>query len=230
MGGWYIVTKTIKGRPYLYRQRTWRDGAHVRTESHYLGPADGGVRALKPADAVRLWNTDELVGLRASDLPEREREAVRFYTDTSYEEINQILRGDRPMTDAEAERSAALLSALMRPEARLLRDLTLYRRALVREGTKVGDVFSDIGFLSCTVDFRHAIHHPYKNCEDYKSVILSINSKCGGRGYLSPNGLTLYNNEKEIIRYGGWFVVTDVVDINGETVYNIIDETEYDIR
>lgn len=39
--GWYIVIKTIKGHRYRYRQRTWREGKHVRTESHYLGPADG---------------------------------------------------------------------------------------------------------------------------------------------------------------------------------------------
>ena len=39
--GWYIVTKTIKGHAYRYRQRTWREGKHVRTESVYPGPAGG---------------------------------------------------------------------------------------------------------------------------------------------------------------------------------------------
>ncbi len=47
MGGWYIVTKTIKGYRYRYRQRTWREGGQVRTESRYLGPEDGlGPRGL----------------------------------------------------------------------------------------------------------------------------------------------------------------------------------------
>ena len=36
---WYEVTKTIKGRKYRYRQRTYRVGGKVKTESHYLGPA-----------------------------------------------------------------------------------------------------------------------------------------------------------------------------------------------
>lgn len=39
MGDFYRVIKTIKGRPYLYKQRTFRVGGKVCTESHYLGPA-----------------------------------------------------------------------------------------------------------------------------------------------------------------------------------------------
>ena len=40
MTDWYPTIKTIKGRPYLYRQRTWREGGRVRTQSHYIGPID----------------------------------------------------------------------------------------------------------------------------------------------------------------------------------------------
>ena len=40
---WYIVIKTIKGRRYKYRQKTWREGKHVRTRSEYIGPEDGMV-------------------------------------------------------------------------------------------------------------------------------------------------------------------------------------------
>lgn len=39
---WYIVVKTINGRRYLYRQKTWREGKHVRTRSEYIGPAGAG--------------------------------------------------------------------------------------------------------------------------------------------------------------------------------------------
>ena len=39
--GWYTVVKTIKGHRYIYQQRTWREGKKVRTESRYVGPADG---------------------------------------------------------------------------------------------------------------------------------------------------------------------------------------------
>ena len=37
---WYEVVKTINGRRYRYRQRTWRDAAtgRMRTASEYLGP------------------------------------------------------------------------------------------------------------------------------------------------------------------------------------------------
>ena len=38
----YVVQKTIRGRRYWYRQRTYREGAKVKTESVYLGPVDGG--------------------------------------------------------------------------------------------------------------------------------------------------------------------------------------------
>ena len=37
---WYRVIKKIKGRGYVYLQRTWREGKRVRTENRYLGPVD----------------------------------------------------------------------------------------------------------------------------------------------------------------------------------------------
>jgi hypothetical protein len=36
---WYIVVKTINGRRYRYRQKTWRENGRVRTRSEYLGRA-----------------------------------------------------------------------------------------------------------------------------------------------------------------------------------------------
>ena len=39
VGSFYHVIKTIKGHRYLYKQRTFRVGGKVCTESHYLGPA-----------------------------------------------------------------------------------------------------------------------------------------------------------------------------------------------
>ncbi len=41
----YIVIKTVRGRRYVYEQQTWREGKKVRSESRYLGPADGGARS-----------------------------------------------------------------------------------------------------------------------------------------------------------------------------------------
>lgn len=40
MGEWYPTVKRIKGRYYLYEQRTWREGPRVRSESRYIGPLD----------------------------------------------------------------------------------------------------------------------------------------------------------------------------------------------
>jgi hypothetical protein len=40
----YRVVKTVKGRRYLYEQRTWREGNRVRTESRYIGPLDDAPR------------------------------------------------------------------------------------------------------------------------------------------------------------------------------------------
>ena len=64
--------QTIKGYRYRYRQRTWREGSHVRTESVYLGPADAGAperapkkrkgkSAPRPAARSSSVNTTELV-------------------------------------------------------------------------------------------------------------------------------------------------------------------------
>jgi len=41
---WYSVVKKIKGQPHRYLQRTWREGRKVRTQSVYVGRADGGGR------------------------------------------------------------------------------------------------------------------------------------------------------------------------------------------
>jgi hypothetical protein len=65
--GWYKVVKTIKGHRYVYEQRTWREGRHVRTESRYVGPADGYVSgggaggAGKPSGAPQRVNTTPII-------------------------------------------------------------------------------------------------------------------------------------------------------------------------
>jgi len=48
---WYSVIKTVKGRRYLYKQRTWREGKRVRSESVYVGCLDGGGRTPKGGGA-----------------------------------------------------------------------------------------------------------------------------------------------------------------------------------
>ena len=48
----YTVIKIVRGRRYLYEQRTSREGKRVRTESRYLGPLDGGTRRSKKKTSV----------------------------------------------------------------------------------------------------------------------------------------------------------------------------------
>jgi hypothetical protein len=230
LGGWYIVTKVIKGRPYLYRQRTWREGTRVRTQSQYIGPADGGVRPLSAAEAVSRWNAGGLCELTPTDLSEREYEAVRLYTGEAYKKTNGLLRGDNPMSELDAENSAALLSALMHPKARLKHDLSLYRRALVPAEAKAGETISDLAFMSFTVDYETARGHSCESREGFRRVILKIHAKAGVNGYISPKGVTSYDNEAEIIRYGGWFKIIDIVEKDGDLVYYIQDEGGYEIK
>jgi Zincin-like metallopeptidase len=47
---WYVVIKTINGRRYRYRQKTWRENGRIRTRSEYIGPADGPVNSPKHPD------------------------------------------------------------------------------------------------------------------------------------------------------------------------------------
>jgi hypothetical protein len=81
----YTVIKTIKGRRYVYEQRTWREGKRVRTESRYLGPADGGRRPKglirKVADLVAANRlTAEERGALAAERFGREMEAEQRAT------------------------------------------------------------------------------------------------------------------------------------------------------
>jgi len=66
---WYVVIKTIKGRRYRYRQRTWRENGRVRCKSEYIGPVDatffrGGGKGSMPsgmtAQDVLNYETGEL--------------------------------------------------------------------------------------------------------------------------------------------------------------------------
>jgi hypothetical protein len=41
---WHIVIKTINGRRYRYRQKSWYEDGRVRTRSRYLEPADARAR------------------------------------------------------------------------------------------------------------------------------------------------------------------------------------------
>jgi hypothetical protein len=77
MGSWYRVVKTIKGHRYLYEQRTWREGKHVRTQSRYVGRAGEGstVRADRAAAYQTLTIPPDLQARSVASTAEP-REAV----------------------------------------------------------------------------------------------------------------------------------------------------------
>lgn len=63
----YRVTKWVKGKPYAYLQRSFREGASVRTVSEYLGPVD-------PAEAPQRGGNGGTAGSgrpARSKLPDR---------------------------------------------------------------------------------------------------------------------------------------------------------------
>jgi hypothetical protein len=68
----YRVIKVVKGRGYIYEQRTWREGKRVRTESRYIGPVDGGQRRRrgflkKVADLIQANLTPPAPGFRLDE-------------------------------------------------------------------------------------------------------------------------------------------------------------------
>jgi hypothetical protein len=53
----YRVVKTIKGRKYVYLQRSYRVGGKVKTESRYVGPLARAVSAV----AARIPTLDDFL-------------------------------------------------------------------------------------------------------------------------------------------------------------------------
>ena len=60
---WYQVTKTIKGRKYLYWQKTYRAGSSVKTLNKYIGPGANTPRMPSLAN-VMANKSDEHKSLR----------------------------------------------------------------------------------------------------------------------------------------------------------------------
>lgn len=110
--GWYVVIKTINGHRYFYKQRTWREGKHVRTENVYLGPTgDSGRKSSrrspkqpaspvtfqvnrspdteKSADAAKELIKTEPANLFADERDDPVRKAVADALETEYRNRNK---------------------------------------------------------------------------------------------------------------------------------------------
>jgi hypothetical protein len=86
---WYIVIKTIKGRRYRYRQKTWREGGRVRTRSEYIGPVNGSDKRFNGFRDLTIRTLESLRGksivskqfisdlANSPDLKQLERELVQ---------------------------------------------------------------------------------------------------------------------------------------------------------
>lgn len=90
---WVRVIKTVKGRPYAYLQRSFRDGGTVRTESRYLGPASAVDRPAgapadpppAPPDATPTNTPDDLPpSRRFVGITARQRLRFRFVPSTRH--------------------------------------------------------------------------------------------------------------------------------------------------
>ena len=105
--GWYSVVKTIKGRQYLYRQRTYRFGGKVRTESQYVGAfGDGAAGAV-----VDITSLDEIapqmVSIRdntTTSLPHPSLEVTQAVHEWTGLSVPALAREERHARELMAER------------------------------------------------------------------------------------------------------------------------------
>jgi hypothetical protein len=207
-----------------------------------LGPVEGGQHRGRPyaplsgADACQKWDDDALVALRPADLNERERQAVRDYTDVGHHaRLNGLLRGGVALSPKTVEaddweRITALFDALTHPKARMMADATLYRKTLVPEAAKVGDLLPiETAFISCSVDLDKVLAHGVAERQGYRTAILKFEARAGESGYISANNLTRFPNEKEIIRYGNLFKICDIIPYMNYDIYLIDEDGGYSI-
>ena len=225
MGDWYLVIKKIRGGNYLYRQKSWREGASVRTQCECLGPtaltALGGFRgvtlqksagsrprALPEHKAVELWDADGLVELKADELSERQRQAISTYAGSGHVVVNGLLRGGETIGNEDAHAMSAILEALERPEARLKHDLHLYRKCLIQgPEMRPGQTFDDFAFMSFSINRQSAATFATESRKGHHIALIRLRAKAGDRGYLSARGLSMFPGEKEILRMGAQFMV-----------------------
>lgn len=105
--GWYTVTKKIKGRAYLYKQQTYRDGQKVRTLSVYIGAVtDSAAAPVTPNLPTKssLGKKPEIVaktGLPPIDLPTGQDERIlqELYADPKTKRRKYLNERVQPKSD-----------------------------------------------------------------------------------------------------------------------------------
>ncbi|MGD0639235.1 MAG: hypothetical protein ABSC22_00685 [Roseiarcus sp.] len=127
---WYIVIKTIKGRRYRYRQRTWREGGRMRTKSEYIGPVGEGNRGERSRvgleQATTLGRHRDVEHRSAGQGTETERTSrrVRRRANGVSEFLKELVRkrdraDDFGETEAQARERVAIEDAERAKDARV---------------------------------------------------------------------------------------------------------------
>ncbi|MGB0844579.1 MAG: hypothetical protein ACPGVN_07565, partial [Alphaproteobacteria bacterium] len=78
----YYVTKTIKGRPYLYLQWSWRAGGKVKTDNVYIAPLDPSTGTVdlpddKTPKEVYAETREAFLNGLSIDAPEPKKAAIK---------------------------------------------------------------------------------------------------------------------------------------------------------
>lgn len=106
---WYVVTKRIRGRSYLYWQKTYRVGRSTKTLNKYIGPTGSG-RAVAPPQGIDPSNCrDCIMGRReyetaycpvhysprrdnATSIAQTGKPVTRHYSDLTTDEQKTLLK------------------------------------------------------------------------------------------------------------------------------------------
>jgi hypothetical protein len=231
VGDWYTVIKTIKGYRYLYRQRTWRDGTRVRTESQYIGPAGSGTASaatsktplstspLDSVQAVALWERGEITELRASELIPKFRAALRKYSGVyGSDRVNKALRGDIALNSGIKNEILCLKGALEHPKAILKETIALYRGAVVRsDKLSLGSEFDDHGFLSFSLERNRALPFLEKAQPNKweEKVFYKLIAYKGEAGYVQLTEVSDFSFEREVLCRGSRFKIVEIIEEEG---------------
>jgi hypothetical protein len=155
-------------------------------------------------------------------LPEEIQKGITEYTQTSYRQINEYLRGQREtLLPANKKSMEAMLKVTDRP---LGADFMVHRglqNEAVRkavESMKPGDAFVEKGFMSTSEDKR--MISEFVNTDRSDSVVMAIRVRSTDKGVV-PGKLSAHLAEREIILHPNTKLVFShkEEDKNGEVTY-----------
>lgn len=133
---WYHVVKTINGRKYHYRQRTYRAGGRVRTESRYVGAIDESGRA-----AVLTLMTEDSDEAEIVTIDDRRQSEVPLVASLH---IDKLINHRTDISSWALYRESEAVDELMTDQGLTLIDLKPVR---VRQGREVASHQTSMGYI-----------------------------------------------------------------------------------